>query len=86
MVCGREDGEWGGAVLEIRHGEEGEEWRSIELGSAEFVRLKAKGAQSTSIYGLDGIAAGIKKDVLQFLFALARFGSVCIGMPELFSL
>ena len=43
MVCGREDGEWGGEVLEIGDGEKGEEWRSVELGSAEFVRSRRKG-------------------------------------------
>lgn len=32
MVCGREDGGWGGEVFEVGDGEEGEEWRSVELG------------------------------------------------------
>ena len=43
MVCGREDGEWGGEVLEIGDGEKGEEWGSVELGSAESVRWRGKG-------------------------------------------
>ena len=37
MVCGWENGEWGGEVFEAGDGEEGEEWGSVELGQAELV-------------------------------------------------
>lgn len=38
MVCWGEDGEWGGKVLQVGGGEEGEEWGSVEFGSVEFMR------------------------------------------------
>ena len=41
MVCGWENGEWGGEVFEIGDGEEGEEWGSVELGQAELVNGNA---------------------------------------------
>ena len=37
MVCGWEDGGWGGEVFEAGGCEEGEEWGSVEFGSVEFV-------------------------------------------------
>jgi hypothetical protein len=38
MVCRRADGEWGGEVLSVGDGEEGEELGGGECGSVEFVR------------------------------------------------
>jgi len=38
MVCRRADGQWGGEVLSVGDGEEGEELGGGECGSVEFVR------------------------------------------------
>lgn len=51
MVCGWEDGGWGGEVSEAGGGEEGEEWGSVELGSVEFV-VREGGRERTSTYGV----------------------------------
>lgn len=54
MVCGREDGEWGGEVFEVGDGEEGKEWGSSEFGSVEFVRGEGR-REKLSIYGFDRV-------------------------------
>ena len=54
MVCRWENGEWGGAVFEAGHGAEGEEWGSVELGSAELV-VRKEGRVLGSTYGFHGV-------------------------------
>ena len=73
MVCGRKDGEWGGEVLEIGDGEEGEEWGSIELGSAESVRSRRKG--QALVYTGWTVSLRKRRSFAMVFFGLARFGS-----------
>lgn len=55
MVCGREDGEWGGEVFEAGDGEEGEEWGSVEFGSVEFVGRREGGRGWMGTYWFEGV-------------------------------
>lgn len=40
MVCGWQDDEWGGEVLQAGNGEEGEKWGSFKCGPIESVKSK----------------------------------------------
>lgn len=50
MVCGRQDGERRGEVLQVEYGEEGEERGSHFGGSVEFV----KGSGCMGVFGAGG--------------------------------
>lgn len=66
MVYWGADGAGGGAVLQARDGEEGEEWGSGELGSDEYM-------SSDSWFGIEGRENGVA-----FVFFLHWLGAGCM--------